>query len=358
MFDEGISRGRGLFFVQGLWRSGTSWMGRMLNSLPEAYVCPHELHGFMRMFEVSQFGESLAENPFLRERYDAGRRAGFLAMLLHFHRQEKPGAVRIGERSPGADVAALKASFPESKMLIVLRDGRDACVSQAFLGMQTGLHAGVIDERSQVSPEYALPLAAMYARYIPEYFALKAAYPDDVLLVRYEDLRRDPVAEMSRVLTWFEADIDEAGVRELCGRHSFASETSAQDDGQRWMRRGSVGDWERHLSAECAASYERIAGRALEMAGYTLSRPLEEPRPPTQIDVLTESLTALADLHNDLKSAFPDVKWRVLEAARKSLWHFRHDWFVQPAPGRKWLRSGALREDLARWRRLRQFRPD
>ncbi len=276
MFDEDIATGKRLFFVQGLWRSGTSWVGRMLDSEPRTYVCGHELQSYLRLLRITQNGEPLESNPFVKTRLDAGRKAGFLSILLHFQRVEKPNALRIGERSPGADVVALKAAFPESKIVIVLRDGRDACVSQAFLDKKTGAIGPTFEEGSPfVIPAYAALQALNYSRYIPEYLSLKDAYPDDVLLVRYEDLRRHPVDEMSRVFAGLQVGIDREGVESICRRHSFENEVqeAAQPDRDGvWLRRGEVGNWTRHLSPLGLSAYEDVAGRALDMAGYPRSQ--------------------------------------------------------------------------------------
>ena len=64
VFDDDISSGKRLFFIQGMWRSGTSWLGRMIGSHPRLYVCHHELQSFMGNLEIRQFGTDLAEHPF------------------------------------------------------------------------------------------------------------------------------------------------------------------------------------------------------------------------------------------------------------------------------------------------------
>lgn len=308
MFEHDLQSGQRLFFVQGLWRSGTSWVGRMLDDASQVYVCPHELHSYMRMLDVRQFGEPLATSPFLQSRFNAGRKAAFLSMLMHFHRVEKPEATWIGERSPGGDVAALKEAFPRSKFIIVLRDGRDACVSQAFLARQMGTDPDCIDESSQVTLRYLSTHAAMYGQLMPEFFALKASHPDDVLLLRYEDLRADPLAGMSAAFECLQLNLDQAAVAEICRRHEFAADakhTAKRDSGHLWMRRGEVGNWRQHLSPASAAVYEELAHRALEMAGYAVTaRPRRRPSAKKLLSA------ASSDLSTKVSGAFDKALWR------------------------------------------------
>ena len=310
MFDEGYARGRGVFFVQGLWRSGTSWVGRMLESHPDLYVCPHELHSYMRMVQVSQFGQPIEQNGFLSERHEAARKTAFLAMLLHLSRTEKPAARLIGERSPGADVALLKKHFPESKLVIVLRDGRDICVSAAFLASKTGADPACIDPRSGQPPlRHVLESALSYSVYVPEYLSIKRAHPGDVLLVKYEDLLVDLESEMMRVFSFLETDIDRAQVAAICRQHAFVSragEASGRDDERFWMRKGASGDWKNHLSASAVAEYEHLAGPALEQAGYQRAHP---PRTAHSVQANWSALHTARRLIRDIDAGPPSHRW-------------------------------------------------
>lgn len=286
MFDPAVSAGRGVVFVQGIWRSGTSWVGQMIDSDPRIYVCPHELQAYMRLTQVTQFGESLAANAFLETRHAEARKTAFLAMLLHLQQSEKPRASRLGERSPGADVWRLKKDFPEAKFVILLRDGRDICVSSAFLAAATRADLHSIDPQSgRVAPPHVIASALNYSTYVPDYLSLKAAYPDDVLLVRYEDLHRNTVAEMTRVFAFLDLAPDPIAIEQMCRRHALsqkhASTTNPADAGF-WVRKGAVGDWRHHLDESSVYTFETLAGADLVSVGYPLAS-AARPVPPKRL---------------------------------------------------------------------------
>ena len=177
MFEERFVSGAAFFFVQGLWRSGTSWLGRMLGSHPEVYVCHQELQTYMRECSVTAFGTELSLTPFLKGRYDTSRKVAFLSLLLHLQSRTKPRARLIGERSPGGDVAELKRAFPAAKLIIILRDGRDIATSVAHRAGQRG--DAPLDERKQIELSWVDAAARRYASYVTDYFAVKLAHPDD-----------------------------------------------------------------------------------------------------------------------------------------------------------------------------------
>jgi hypothetical protein len=269
MYGEAACAGEGLFLIQGMWRSGTSWLGRMMGAHPQVYVCQHELQSFSRFFEVKP-SEQL---PFFLPKYEACLKSGFLSMLRHVHAKEKPEAKVYGDRSPGGNATLIKRLFPRAKLPIILRDGRDVCVSVAHLDWTSPGALVESDGQVTVEPSYVRKMAQIYAASVDDYLAVKAAHPADVLILRYEELHRDPVTVMGDVFRFLGADASPALVAGICREHSFQQETgrpSGSPDPGAFARKGIVGDWRNHLSGEGVAAFEEVAGGSLRRAGYDL----------------------------------------------------------------------------------------
>ncbi len=338
MFDADVANGRNLVFVQGLWRSGTSWVGQMIDSDPAVYICPHELQSFMRMLAVTQFGEPIASNPFLQVRHAAARKTAFLAMLLHLQQSEKPGARLIGERSPGADVWLLKENFPEAKLVIMLRDGRDICVSSAHLAAATGANRNLIDASSgKVQLDHVIASALAYGDCVPQYFSLQAAHPDDVLLVHYEDLHRDTLSELTKVFAFLGLAHDRATIEAICRTHALSQKdarTTNRNDAGFWVRKGAVGDWRKHLDEVSIRTYEAIAGPALQQAGYARAgAPADLPFRTNALVAFDDAFRMLDEVERDLAAVTPGRRFRMLNFARRILTREKAELFARHIAG-------------------------
>lgn len=95
---------------------------------------------------------------------------------------------------------------------------------------------------------------------------------DNVVHVRYEDLRRDAPGELRRVvreLTGRRLDVEEAAA--IADEFSFERQSgrrSGKEDKKSFLRKGVVGDWKEHFSQEAREVFDRHAGRELILLGY------------------------------------------------------------------------------------------
>ena len=180
-------------------------------------------------------------------------------------------------------------SYPRG--VYVVRDGRDAIVSQFFFQLSqipdgdhpqlTGLQrrsfpnlvnkaelGGVFDDflaRQLVNP---IAAHANWATHVRSYF--EVANPN-MSLVRYEDLHTDGVATLVRVVTELSdepADPDRA--REAVERFMFCKQSARRGKlpNPAWLRKGRAGDWTNHFTRTAAEHFDRVCGDMLIKMGY------------------------------------------------------------------------------------------
>lgn len=161
---------------------------------------------------------------------------------------------------------------PEYKRVIyLLRDGRDAMVS--YWHYYNAMHPAV-DFASLV--QGALGLDARWQEHVEAWLA--NPFSADMLVVRYEDLRKDPVRELGRIAQFVGIETD----RELLAAVAAAADFDKQRkreaekgwDNKSWpqekrfVRRGAIGSFRDEMPEDALALFLDEAGPTLKRLGY------------------------------------------------------------------------------------------
>ncbi len=247
------ARDERIVFVVGSPRSGTTFLGRAIGSLP----------GFVDMGEVAPVKAAIPElvalpvpdaAARLRTIVDAARRVGLV------------GSVRPVEQTPEMAylVDAALVAFPEARVVHIMRDGRDVCCSlleKGWLGSartggadDAGLRYGV-EPRFWVEPDRreefrsvteASRVAWAWRRYVE---AARSAYAP-VFELRYEALASDPDGAAADLAAHLDAPIDPLAAA------------------LRAVHANSIGRFRRDLTPDELGDIEVEAGPLLRELGY------------------------------------------------------------------------------------------
>jgi hypothetical protein len=241
-----------LVFVVGSPRSGTTFTGRALGSLP----------GFVDLDEVQPWKAAIP--GLLAEPDDAAARR-LRTILQRVRTLGLAGGLRGVEQTPETSFvlpAALRA-YPAPLAGHVVRDGRDVASSLLARGWLNAARTGADDAglpfgpyprfwvepgREQAFSEVSDATRAAWAW--RRYVTAASAVPDRTVVVRYENLVSDPAAAAAPVAARLEVDPELVTT-------AFAR---AHDT--------SVGRWRRDLTPEQLADVEREAKDVLAGLGY------------------------------------------------------------------------------------------
>ncbi|EAQ96076.2 Sulfotransferase domain protein [Congregibacter litoralis KT71] len=169
-------------------------------------------------------------------------------------------------------LSALKAASPGSRVIAIVRDGRDATVSAKHFEALM---------RKREAPWRTHH--ASFARRILGWSLRAAKLAEharrgDITVLRYEDLHSN-FAETSRALF---LDLGLDGSVEVIDRVESTTNFSAVTDGRQpgeasehQIRQGRVGEWEAALTTSQKRLAWRLAGKSLEAFGYTPSGQVE-----------------------------------------------------------------------------------
>jgi hypothetical protein len=149
------------------------------------------------------------------------------------------------------------AQFPEARVVEVVRDGRDVCVSMQMLAAS-----------HPWSPASRRVQAETWRRYVADGIALRTteAFRDRVLQVRYEALHAAAEPEVARVLGFAGLECAPGLVADIVAATDFRRYPRTGPDRPR--RKGTVGDWRNHFTAEDLSVFEHVAGDAFRALGY------------------------------------------------------------------------------------------
>lgn len=281
------------FFIVGCGRSGTTLLRVMLNHHPELAVPPEAL-SLIDLLRAPKLTAEQARRELLRD-YEIGRWQVPLeaerfadcetvaAVIARVHElyAEARGKRAWGHKTPRMVRYAelLESAFEGVRFVHVVRDPR--AVARSFT-------------RSQVHRSNALYAARRWRRDVAAGGELARRLPDRAIELRYEDLVREPEAQLRRVCDFLGVGFDPAvleyaddATREYGEYHRQAhAKLASRPDPDR------IDLWRRSLTPRQLRVIETIAGPLMRPYGY---EPVA-PRPAGGVDLLAHRVDRLPRL--------------------------------------------------------------
>jgi hypothetical protein len=158
------------------------------------------------------------------------------------------------------------------RVVYLLRDGRDVLVSYRYF----------LESMQQNSATYAelcgptaSPWPSKWHEHVEQW--LDNPFDAEMLLVRYEDLKTRPVAELQRICEFVGLERTPAELRQAVDQADFsnlrkqeqAHSTGGYLKGRTFFRRGEVGSFRDELPGEVLETFLAEAGETLRRCGYT-----------------------------------------------------------------------------------------
>jgi hypothetical protein len=287
-----------LVWIFGSSRSGSSWLLRMLSELEGAVSIddPHLGH-HLGVWRPTPLAWAAADHHpklttlteikrhktsyFFSDRHrDAWAPALRELIVARFDAQawEGAGGSEAGVdplvivKEPGSHVADLLLSlFPGSRMIFLLRDGRDVVDSwlDAHRADSWALREGAFPV-SREGREALIRWQSSVWTYRTE--VVQRAYAshraDLKVMVRYEQLLRDPARELGRICRSLPMEVDPARLDAIAREHSYKRVPGDDKGHGKEIRAARPGSWRDHLSATEQRAMHEIMGPKLAELGY------------------------------------------------------------------------------------------
>lgn len=278
-----------LTWIFGSSRSGSTWLLRMLSSLPE--VQPLDETGIghhLGVWRPIPLAWATCDEPpdlgtftgvkrrnrdyFFSDEHREGWEPLLRDFILDRLALQHDGRPMVIKEPGGSQVADWVMSLlPGARLVFLLRDGRD--VVDSWLDAYT--------DGGWITEDGGFPVAsygrlafirwqATVWRYRTE--ATQRAYdrhaPDRRVLVRYEDLLANPECELGRVLETIGLNVAPARVREVVETHAYERVPAHARGAGKFVRCASPGSWRERLSELEQEALLEIVGDTCRRYGY------------------------------------------------------------------------------------------
>ena len=277
------------FFVVGNDRSGTTMLRLVLDRSAEAAVPPESMFlvdtaaarrsgDLGDAAEAARLLERIWEHPRVRgwglPREPPPVPAGLSHSGAYRFAVEAPfrayaslaGKSRWGDKTPAYlhQVDELFAVWPDARLIVLVRDGRDVALS--IMGLPFG-------------PNNVWAAARTWAAGIRRGQEAERRHPDQVLTLRYEDLASEPKREVERACEFLGLAFDEAM---LAIEETDAAKLAKGQEGwftSVWagINTSAVGKWRREMTPAQQAVFAAVAGDELRALGYETAEGVAPP---------------------------------------------------------------------------------
>jgi peptidoglycan/xylan/chitin deacetylase (PgdA/CDA1 family) len=230
----------------------------------------------------SALGLRNRSNYFFSSKYeDAWRPEVRRMMLVRFHRLVERTAERYDVKSPqvllkevaGAHAAPLVMSmFPRSKLVFLVRDGRDVVDSQTAAN-EPGTWLPV---SGWTTPEERHDFIRRRARaWVGDVASIERAFeahpPELRKMVRYEDLLASPASNLDELVQWLGLSRSKRWLERAVEANAFDSIAPEQKGPKKFYRSATPGAWKGNMTDEEAATLESVMGDKLRELGYPVA---------------------------------------------------------------------------------------
>jgi LPS sulfotransferase NodH len=269
-------RPENIVWIFGTGRSGSTWLGYMMEGLDGCAMWNEplvgNLFGNFHYFRVG--GRKPGRQYILGEPYKETWLGPMRDLVLggataRFPEVAEGGYLIIKEPNGSIGAPLLMEALPESRMIFLIRDPRDVVASS----MDARSEGSWLQERREAQRRTSKPdrNPNVYVRmraysYVQQIEKTRQAYDAHrglKVLVRYEDLRADTLQTMKRIYSALEMPVEEAELARSVEKHSWENVPEEEKGEGKFHRKAKPGGWREDLTPRQAEIVEGVAGPLL-----------------------------------------------------------------------------------------------
>ena len=165
----------------------------------------------------------------------------------------------------------------KAKVIVGVRNPKDTLVSlYNFYKLVFGNFSGTWDQFFEYLYKKKQLLNCDFFEYYEGWWRYKTENPDQVLFVRYEDMKRDPFAEIRKITAFLGKSLTDEQVAIIKEHTTFDAMKKNEKacPAPQWVdtyfRKGQIGDWVNYFSQDQSDYVEKEANEKLKALGLDL----------------------------------------------------------------------------------------
>jgi len=272
---------KNLVWIFGSQRSGTTWLGTKLLSyknfvLDEPLIGVHlrkQTDGFdimeQSLKKTEKKDDYFFSNEFKKTWKIFLRKLILNRIFAQFRSTSTPIVIKEPHGSIGAEI--IVECFPNSKILFLLRDGRDI-IDSLVEGSSKGGWIAKREGKPLAQNERISFLKRESTNWVDLMTILNNLHDsiskDSILVVRYEELLSDTFNILKNIYQFLDIEITDNELKDLIDKNSFENIPSHLKGIGKAVRSASPGKWRTNFSDEEKAVMNSIMGKTLKTLGY------------------------------------------------------------------------------------------
>jgi len=266
-------------------RSGTTWLGRELLSYNTHYI--HEPRLTAHLGAIAALGDGKRsrridlhkeeENYFFSNKFKTTWKFFLRKLILNrFYSQvvdlEKKVIIKEADVIDTSDI--ISDCFPNSKIIILVRDGRDVLDSsingrQKDGWMTKSMNGIPINEKKR--SRFIRNRSQFWVNLTENLLRTHTKHTNGfVYLVKYEDMLKDTQNELEKIYKFLEINISKDKIQNIVTKYDFSKIPAREKGSGKFYRSASPGLWREHFSDEEQNMMNEIMGNTLKKVGYEI----------------------------------------------------------------------------------------
>ena len=268
-----------LIWIFGSARTGSTWLAAMMADLRDHTWWHEPMVGYLFGHLYYERARGRRENDHFILGGDKTlwlgpvRRFVLDSASMRFPEHINKGYLVIKEPHGTIGAPILMEALPESRMILLVRDPRDV-ISSKMDAAREGSWAEEAQKRrgqekkntsSDRKPDaFVKSQAKRYVKLMDLAQQAYDAHKGHKVLVRYEDLRAQPLETLRRIYTSLEIPADEREISRVVEKHAWENIPDRKKGSGKFYRKGSPGGWANDLTVEQVGIVESITAPLLD----------------------------------------------------------------------------------------------
>ncbi len=261
-----------MVWVFGSSRSGSTWLGTQLLRHPDNVIWDEPYIG--RHFEMvkpwqEKRGRRYFFSPSHKNNWLQWLRKLILARTFsEFQTVDKNVIIKEPNSSEGCGI--ILGSLPNSKLIFLLRDGRDVVDSQIDAFKKGSWNEGGTGWIKNTTREKRIRLFShSWTQSIESVFESFQKHDSKLkILVKYEDLLTNTLAELRKIYDFLQINVDDRELKKIIEKYDFNKIPSKKRGPGKFFRSAKVGGYKDNFSEKEQEIMISKMGETLKKAGY------------------------------------------------------------------------------------------